>query len=92
MSQTPKSDEFLARGWYEFTEEVYARLAAGKRVYGDSSFDRDPARLIREIREELMDVAGWASIMDWRLRQLEEKLQKIGDCEQVPRLVAKEAA
>lgn len=54
-----------------FLHEVGNRLDRGAVTYGNRSFSKAPATLIREIRDELRDVAGWAFILDCRLAALE---------------------
>lgn len=56
----------------DFLHAVGRRVDAGAVAYGDRSFSRPPAELIREIREEVQDVAGWAFILDCRLAALEK--------------------
>ena len=70
---TPKSDAALER-FAEFTGRVHERLVNGKRVYGDGSFERDPKALVEEIRQEVLDVAGWAFILYQRLSEMESVL------------------
>ena len=53
----------------DFVRAVDARLAKGAQQYGDSSFSRPEDEIIRELQEELEDVAGWAFIMWLRLRR-----------------------
>lgn len=71
--ETPKSDAAMQR-FPIFAEAIYARLDGGRRNYGDSSFEQPPARLAEEIRQELLDVAGWAFIMWERINELEQRL------------------
>ncbi len=54
----------------DFVRTVEDRLTQGHADYGDRSYSATPADLIREIREELADVAGWASILDERLAKI----------------------
>lgn len=70
---TPKSDAALQL-YEEFSERIRIRLENGKRVYGDSSFERPIERLVEEIRQEVLDVAGWAFILYSRLDELEKKV------------------
>lgn len=74
---SPKSEASLAR-FGEFSARIRERLENGKRVYGDSSFERPPVRLLEEIRQEVLDVAGWAFILYERLAELELVLA-VGD-------------
>lgn len=50
-----------------FAAQVRTRLEAGRAEYGDRSFDADPARLVDEVEQELLDVVGWAFILYRRL-------------------------
>ena len=65
----PRSDEALVR-FVEFTDRIRQRLQMGKRVYGDSSFDRPLPSLVEQIRPEVLDAAGWAFILYERLEEL----------------------
>lgn len=76
MSDTPKSDAAIAR-FEGFTSEVRSRLEAGKRAYGDSSFETPLERMITEIQQELMDVTGWSFILFDRLEELRERLRAV---------------
>lgn len=44
-------------------EMVEARLEAGRREYGDKSYDRPPEELLQEIREEIADMVGWSRVL-----------------------------
>lgn len=58
-----------------FAGEVGARLEQGAREYGDQSFSKEPRELVREVEEELLDVAGWAFILWTRIRALREGVE-----------------
>jgi len=60
-----------------FARAVEARLARGEREYANTSFRRSPAGLVREILEELEDVAGWAFIAWHRVRGLRGRLERL---------------
>jgi len=64
---TPALDAFIA--------ELRARLEAGAREYGDRSFERDPADLLGEIEQELLDVCGWSAVMFERIRRLRARVE-----------------
>lgn len=55
-----------------FAAEVRSRLERGRQEYQDASFRRPVSELISEIREELLDVAGWAFIALARLDAIEQ--------------------
>jgi len=61
--------------WPLFASCVAARLAVGRREYGDRSFSREPRELVREVEEELFDVAGWAFILWSRMRDVRVALE-----------------
>jgi hypothetical protein len=61
----------------EFFAAVDRRLEAGAKVYGNRSFSRAPAELIREIRDECRDVAAYAFILDCRLAALESAAESL---------------
>lgn len=62
--------------WPAFATRVRERLEAGRAAYGDRSFSADPARLVEEIRQELLDVCGWAFVLATRLDSMERELAK----------------
>lgn len=80
MNHEPSPDP-LAR-WPEFATRVRERLDAGRAAYGDRSFSANPARLVEEIRQELLDVCAWAFILASRLDAMESELakQQTGNC------------
>lgn len=47
----------------DFAATVTARMLVGREEYGDGSFLRPPAELVGELREEALDVVGWAYIL-----------------------------
>ena len=61
-----------------FTARLRARLEAGAREYGDTSFSRPAAELIDEIQQELEDVAGWGFLLWVRLDRLREHVTRLG--------------
>lgn len=73
---SPKSDLAIDQ-WVKFTDCVRIRIENGKKVYGDSSFDRPLESLVEEIRQEIEDVCGWAFIMWSRLNELERSMQTL---------------
>jgi len=64
MERDPLAD------WPAFAAAVRERLEAGRAEYGDASFDAEPAELVREINEELMDVCAWSYILHARMARL----------------------
>lgn len=56
-----------------FFAQVKGRMEKGHREYGDESFSKSPSKLAIEIREEIEDIAGWASIMHGRIIRLAQK-------------------
>ena len=46
-----------------FFDDCLARLEKGAQEYGDESFYKPSGELVREIEEELLDVANWSSIL-----------------------------
>ncbi len=63
--------------WLDFAGRVEARMAQGAEEYGGNSYGQDPAALVDEVRQELLDVAGWASILDARLAAIGAKLARV---------------
>lgn len=77
---TPQSDAALAR-FFEFATSVEQRLEAGKPTYGDASFQKPLTEIVEEIREELLDVCGWAFILYDRLNLIEQNIRRVGYAE-----------
>ena len=63
--------------WLGFAARVETRMARGAQEYNGDSYNEDPAALVAEVRQELLDVAGWASILDARLAKIGDKLARI---------------
>lgn len=61
--------------WPEFAEIIRKRLELGQQAYGDRSFSRDPAELVAEVQQELLDVCGWAYVLWIRLEAVRQALQ-----------------
>ncbi len=55
-----------------FVDRVRERLVVGQRAYGDQSFSRPEGELIGEMKEELLDVCGWAYVLWTRLERLQK--------------------
>ena len=53
-----------------FVAAVRARLEHGRLTFGETGFAREPGELVGEIREELLDVCGWAFILATRVDAL----------------------
>lgn len=64
--------------WDEFSRTLRDRLDVGRKEYGDRSFSRDPAELIGEIEQELLDVCGWAFVLWIRLKAAREACERVG--------------
>ncbi|MCA8975202.1 MAG: hypothetical protein KDC98_10795 [Planctomycetes bacterium] len=64
-----------------FVARLRARLTAGAREYGDTSFTRPAADLVDEIQQELEDVCGWALILWLRLDRLRDRVSQLGEGE-----------
>jgi hypothetical protein len=63
--------------WRKYVEGVEARLAAGERVYGGTSFERPTLELLTEIEEELLDVTGWGYVLWSRLQRMREAFNEM---------------
>ena len=57
---TKKDKELLK----EFSNKLVKRLNKAKKEYGESYLKLDKKKYLKEIEEELMDIAGW-SMMFW---------------------------
>ena len=66
-------------GFGRFAANVRSRLAAGRLMYGDASFARDPAELVGELQQEALDLAGWGYILFCRLEAMREALAEPSD-------------
>jgi hypothetical protein len=53
----------------------------GRLQYGDRSFSHEPSKLVKEIREELLDICGWSFILCRRLDKLNEKFESLSKLE-----------
>ena len=53
-----------------FRKLLKNRMYIGEIEYGDSSFDRHPVEIVKEIQEELLDVCNWSFIMWRRMEKL----------------------
>lgn len=49
------------------------RLRVGAECYGDKSFDKSNERLLQEIQEEILDIAGWSYILWAKIERLKSK-------------------
>tara|TARA_A100001391_G_C4889634_1_gene230508 strand:+ start:388 stop:606 length:219 start_codon:yes stop_codon:yes gene_type:complete len=54
----------------EFVTQLRNRLYAGKKEYGDKSFEKLWDALHQERLEEAFDVAGWSFVMWAKLKRL----------------------
>lgn len=74
--ETPEPDPLAS--FPRFASDVRSRLEAGARAYGDKSFSAEPAVLLEEIRQELLDVCGWAFVLATRLEAIAAALPADG--------------
>jgi len=56
----------------EFIKELNKKLHKGYKEYGDNSFNFSPKRLLKELKEETIDICGWGFILWVRLNKLEK--------------------
>ena len=61
----------------DFVDRLYRKCAAGEATYGDKSFTTSTDAGIREVQEELVDVAGWAMVEWIKLERLRESLKQL---------------
>lgn len=71
---TPTQIDAVCR---DMLEQLRARLAQGQVEYGDRSFSADPANLVDEIDEELVDIVGWAIPLRHRLAELRAEIARL---------------
>jgi hypothetical protein len=62
------SDERLKLLWDEYCDQVWERLIAGRREYGDVSFERPLDALREERDQEWLDGAGWSFVAWVKMR------------------------
>lgn len=60
----------------QFIEELKEKMDAGHREYGDGSFGLPPEKLIKELKEEALDICGWGMILWVRLEEMLRKHEK----------------
>jgi hypothetical protein len=60
-----------------FVVHLRARLEAGAKTYGDSSFRRPASQLVDEVMQELEDVAGWSVLLWIRLDRLRTRVEEL---------------
>lgn len=54
--------------------ELEKRLKIGAECYGDKSFDKTEGRLLQDIQEEILDIAGWSYILWAKIERLKSKI------------------
>lgn len=64
------------RLWNAFMQRIHDRCDKGEKEYGDKSFSADPLTLVREIQDEIADIAGWGFILHARLERIAEQLTR----------------
>jgi len=52
--------------------ELRSRLKVGAECYGEKSFDKTDGRLLQEIQEEILDIAGWSYILWAKIERLKK--------------------
>ena len=60
-----------------FVGRLRARLKAGAKTYGNTSFTRSAADLVDEIQQEIEDVAGWGLLLWIRLERLRGAVERV---------------
>ncbi len=53
--------------------ELRSRLKVGAECYGEKSFDKTNGRLLQEIQEEILDIAGWSYILWAKIERLKKE-------------------
>lgn len=61
----------------DFAAELQSRLRKGADEYENKSFSAHPITLLREIEEELLDVANWSFILFKRIRKIKKEIEKV---------------
>ena len=60
----------------QYFRELEKRLKAGAEAYGDSSFGKSENSLLKEIQEEILDIAGWSYILWAKIERLKSSIDK----------------
>jgi hypothetical protein len=63
---TDPSPRFL-QVYPDFEARLRDKLQKGYEEHTDASFARMPEELVEELREECIDIAGWAMVLDTRI-------------------------
>lgn len=53
-----------------YFKTLRGRLRVGAECYGDKSFEKTEGRLLQEIQEEILDIAGWSYILWAKIERL----------------------
>lgn len=56
--------------WTKYFEELEKRIERAAIEYGDKSFDKSTEKLLGEIQEEILDIAGWSYILWEKLERM----------------------
>lgn len=60
-----------------FQRDVATRMRKGQEEYGDRSFRSSPLALIEELKEEVLDIAGWGYVLWKRLDDFERRCAEL---------------
>lgn len=60
--------------WPRFEEALKTKLDHGYRTYGDKSFDMPLNKLLYELKQEAVDLAGWGLVVFAAIERMERKL------------------
>lgn len=73
MAKDREHPKFL--GYFDrFTDQLYAKMQLGHKLYGNDAFREHPLKLLSEVKEELIDISGWSIILYSRIENLEHAI------------------
>lgn len=59
-----------------YFDALRERLRVGAECYGEKSFDKTDGRLLQEIQEEILDIAGWSYILWAKINRLKKRIEE----------------
>ena len=57
-----------------YFNKLQQRLEVGAKEYGNDSFKKSQVKLMEEIQEEILDIAGWSYVLWQKLENLKKKV------------------
>ena len=64
--------------WQDMSDQIAQRLAEGDLEYAHDPADKKPtAKLIQELKEEMLDIPAWMLFMYQRLQAIEANIEEL---------------